>query len=334
MDEYKPQIRNHSFIEFVSYLPLALIIVGTIGNSIIFLVFRFSKKFKYMTSMIYLSFISITDTISLYEWNLNHFLLFIGKNWLEEQSEFMCRFTPYFQFFSLHASAFLLSFMTIDRYFTVSCMPGTIFNKMPFRTRKSAYFWSIILILCSGFINVHILFIPRTYKNILKNITYENFTSEMLIDCYVYTTGYKLFPDWERVHLIFYSVIPFLIMTIFNGLLIKNTLCRYFSKSKSTILSINSKKSLRKKQMITISLVFVSVFYLVTTSPATIVFAYLYDFFYFDLKIDVNYFTLLDNISFTNNSCRIFVLLVSNSSFRSVIYKFLCNFFSKVTYLF
>ena len=47
MDEYKPQIRNHSFIEFVSYLPLALIIVGTIGNSIIFLVFRFSKKFKY-----------------------------------------------------------------------------------------------------------------------------------------------------------------------------------------------------------------------------------------------------------------------------------------------
>ncbi len=45
-------------------IPLFVIVVGLTGNTISFIIFRFEKDLKNISSMVYLSFCCITDTLS------------------------------------------------------------------------------------------------------------------------------------------------------------------------------------------------------------------------------------------------------------------------------
>lgn len=107
------------FYIVLTHIPLLIIAVGLVGNSISFAVFRFHRQFKTMASMVYLSFISVTDTLALLVWNLDHYLLPNHGIKMERLNEYYCRILTFDQFFSLQSSALLLSMVTIDRYFTV-----------------------------------------------------------------------------------------------------------------------------------------------------------------------------------------------------------------------
>jgi hypothetical protein len=305
---------------YVSRLPIVLIVFGTCTNLIAFFVLRFTTKFQKMPSMIYLSFISISDTAALYVWNFDHFTLLNFNFEIERLNETMCRIFVFNQFASLQISAFLLTIMTIDRYFTVSRRPDStslaqFLDKLPFRTPISAYYWSIGIIAAVLILNSHLLFLPR-YRELREVETSDDNSTKMenVFECYEYTNGFLVFPIWETVHLVVYSLIPFVLMTIFNGLLIKNTLWVYFDKSKSKLYT--NRKCLRKKQMITISLVVISFLYLLTTLPASIIFVFFFDFF---SKLDAMYLILVDDISFSNHAFRFFLLFLTNTSFRKVI---------------
>jgi hypothetical protein len=306
-----------------SYTSLVEIVVGILGNLTIFLVLRLNKKFKAMTSMIYLSFIAITDTISLLYWNLSHFLTPMYNKSVDDISPYMCQLGPFYQFSSLQSSSLLLTIMSIDRYFIVCRMPGSIWDALPFRTVRSAYCWSIGIISSILIANSHLLFMPRALKPVLNAKNGSNVTKYRL-DCFTYRTGFEIFPKWEMVHLFLYSIIPFSLMIIFNALLIKNTLWSYFLKTKNELfhMDANRKKGLRKKQMITISLILISMFYLVTTLPTSIIFGFFYDFFAVVLSLDKSFFVMLDNIAFLNNSFRFLLLLVANPCFRKAFFKF------------
>ncbi len=52
------------FSHFLSYISLVIIGCGLIGNSVSFLIFRLAKQMKIMPSMVFLSFICVTDTLS------------------------------------------------------------------------------------------------------------------------------------------------------------------------------------------------------------------------------------------------------------------------------
>ena len=102
-------------LQAMSFLFILNIVLALIGNTSCFIIFRTNKSLKKMSSMVYLSFVAITDTLTLFVWNLNKFtdpnfgfqltFLHIG----------LCRFLPFLQHFSLLASASLLSMLTIDR---------------------------------------------------------------------------------------------------------------------------------------------------------------------------------------------------------------------------
>lgn len=99
----------------LTYVSLIIVLTGFVGNSISFAIFRFHSEFKSMPSMVYLSFISITDTLSLLVWNLDHFFIPNFGVKLEAANEPICRILTFDQFFSLQASALLLSMLTVDR---------------------------------------------------------------------------------------------------------------------------------------------------------------------------------------------------------------------------
>ena len=67
-------VYNVMFI-LVTYYPLVIIALGILGNTSFFIIFHLNKRLKSLSSMVYLSFVVITDTLSLFIWY--DFLLFI-----------------------------------------------------------------------------------------------------------------------------------------------------------------------------------------------------------------------------------------------------------------
>lgn len=309
----------------LSYIPLFLITIGVIGNSTAFAFFRFHQELKNMTCMVYFSFICITDTLSLFTWNLDHYTNTNFKVVLEYINEFTCKVFLFNQFFSLQSSALLLSMVSIDRYFTIILRPGSFASKLPFGTPITAWYWSLIILLSVSIINIHVLVMPRVHTiKIINKLVFVNSTFNITeinhkesFNCLVYTSGFKTYPNWENIHLVIYNCIPFCIMTVFNGLLIKNILIEH-KKSKSN----KSNKSTRKKHVLTLSLVFVTVSFLLMTFPNSIMYGFFIEYFFETLNRQ-KIIILSDHISFFNQCSIFFSTLLTNPKFRKIVSKIL-----------
>ena len=142
---------------FISHLNLVTISLGLIGNTICFIIFRFHSSFKKMPSMVFLSFVAVSDTIALFEWNLNHFTYLAFDLDLPGINLAICRLLDFTQYCTLQTSALILSVMCIDRYITVVAMPGSFLHKLPFRTNRTAFCWSSGIVLFTICLNFHML---------------------------------------------------------------------------------------------------------------------------------------------------------------------------------
>ena len=92
-------------LKIIGVVCLLLAIVGTIGNFLIFLVCFI--RLRTQVTFIFIMFLAITDTVTLYGWNIAHFSsAFYDTNL--QQSIWTCRVMNFFQFASFHSSAWLL----------------------------------------------------------------------------------------------------------------------------------------------------------------------------------------------------------------------------------
>lgn len=152
----------------VAHFNLITIGLGLFGNTICFIIFRFHPSFKRMASMVFLSFVAITDTTALFEWNLDHFTQLVYNVDLPGTSLPNCRVYIFAQYSSLQASALTLSVMCIDRYITIVAMPGSMLYKLPFRTIKTAFFWSLGILIFVICLNVQLLFTAGIFNWIFE----------------------------------------------------------------------------------------------------------------------------------------------------------------------
>lgn len=156
----------------IAYLSLAIVGLGSLGNTISFLVFRLHRSFRKMPSMVYLSFVAVTDTLALCGWNLNHYSHLVFGFEMMFSTLGMCRFFNFIQYTSMQISALLLSIVCVDRYVTVMVMPGSFLHKLPFRTLKTSYGWSIGVVLFCVILNFHVLFTAGLREIILPNLMF------------------------------------------------------------------------------------------------------------------------------------------------------------------
>ena len=157
-------------------LPLAFIGLGLIGNFITLLTLRLDVKLKEVIGLIYLSFIAFTDTLSLFGWNLSLFHDNVFDGYLFSQK--ICNLMTFLQFFSLHSSGFLMTFLCLDRYITVISTPGSFFSRLPFRTKKSSLVWSLILISIAFVLNSHIFFSMPKFNILISMKNQSNLTEK------------------------------------------------------------------------------------------------------------------------------------------------------------
>jgi hypothetical protein len=91
-------------------------VLGTIGNLFCFIICT-RKRLRLIPTFIFMSFMVITDTFALYEWNLNNFFLTFFGSAIGDFSEASCKMTSFLQFFSSQTSAYLL----VNLKFLKSC---------------------------------------------------------------------------------------------------------------------------------------------------------------------------------------------------------------------
>jgi hypothetical protein len=84
---------------------LLLIIVGTISSVISFYI---CIKLSKISTFVFFAFLSISDIISLYYWNLTNFINIWFNIDLLNYSYWLCKIGSYYQFTSLQISAWLL----------------------------------------------------------------------------------------------------------------------------------------------------------------------------------------------------------------------------------
>jgi hypothetical protein len=235
---------------------LIILFLGFFGNTITLLIFRLDDELKNMSSMVILSFCCITDMLSLLTWNLDHWLEPNFNFTIESLNIHTCKFFVFIQYFSLQSSALLLSFVCIDRYFCVISRPGSLVSKLPFGTLRSSITWSSCIIGSIFLLNSYILFMNRAVNE--KNE----------LSCYKLSTGYKIFPQWEVIHIVIYPCTAVLIMFIFNSLLVKNVFD--LSRNMLNIQSVHEKKKAAKRINTTKSLLFITCVFILMTLPSTI----------------------------------------------------------------
>jgi hypothetical protein len=253
--DYSPEKKA---LEIVSSISLLIIFLGFVGNTITFLIFRLDEELKVMSSMIILSFCCVTDMLSLITWNLNHWLESNFNFRIEFLNIHTCKFFVFIQYFSLQSSGLLLSFVCVDRYFNVIAKPGSFVSKLPFGTVRSSLIWSFSIIGCIFLLNSYILFMDRSVID------------ENELDCYTLSNGYRIYPQWEIIHIVIYPSSAVLIMFIFNILLVKKIM--NLRQNLSKIQSVLEKKRANRKINITKSLLFITCMFILMNLPGTIMF--------------------------------------------------------------
>ncbi|CAF0969161.1 unnamed protein product [Brachionus calyciflorus] len=273
--------------KILSYLPLFTIVLGLFGNTTCIFIFRLSKKFNKIPSMVFLSFVAIFDTLSLFEWNLDYFLYPNFQIELERLNLFSCKFVDFIQLVSLHSTANLLSLMCVDRFISIKSIPGSMYSRLPFGTIKSAYIWCVVITLIMFLFNIHILIFNGNFIKILQ----KNKTEHVIVNgtffsifklynetenCEWYTETIKLFPTMDKVNLIVYNLIPLSVMIIFNTLLIVTILAD--KKSSKYLSNEKALKLIRKKRNLTISILSITFAFMIISIPSTIFSAFFEDY--------------------------------------------------------
>ena len=104
-------------IQILGYYALTIIILGTIGNALILYV---SYRIKQSSVFILFCYLSISDTLSLYFWNLNIFTYSTYNLDLQNYNLYSCKFGNWIQFSALQTSAWILVkiiiFLTISAH--------------------------------------------------------------------------------------------------------------------------------------------------------------------------------------------------------------------------
>jgi hypothetical protein len=228
-----------------------LFIFGMVFNLLSFAYFQISKSFRDTSMRHYFSVLSISDSLRLSEWL---FQILIDKM-IIFPSKALCRAQLFVFITSGHISVWLLVFLSIERY---------IILQFPFRGKQFYTTKNSLRMLCAVITIIVIVDIPYLLPNFIEkyHIDYK-YHLHMCLN----NPQYRSYMFVNNV--LFYSLIPFIILLVFNCLLISLLARRnnqLFNAIKSDNAVLNAKRERQFKER-TIMLMFVTFFLVITVSP-------------------------------------------------------------------
>ncbi len=254
-----------------------IIAFGFVGNLSAFLLFTIHSSLNTLSPFIYLAFIAIVDTLSLFNWNLDHFLKPNFNISAVNSGIVSCKLLSFFQFFGLQASGILHCLLIIDLYYVLTNKRFN-YTRRRFATVKSAVIWSIAILSFLALLNLHFLVlngfwtysketeVNRTAVSTNGSIEYQTVKKSYYIpfECNNYPFDLNVLLNiWNYVLLAIYSFIPCIIIPIFALLIV----CKLHSINKSLTKSAKKHFLLRDIRRISYSVVIISILFLVMTAP-------------------------------------------------------------------
>jgi len=164
----------------VRYGSIFLLIVGTFGNVLSFIIFSHGALRKSSTFR-YLALLSLMDLLVLYSGLLDLFLTieYGGAFSLRNLHPITCRLHTFITYWSQHSSSWILSFISVDRAIATNCIQ---FARKFCTPRSAEYVVSIILVIIA-LLNCHELVYLRLQ---------DTDPSELSINTDEYTTSSPL----------------------------------------------------------------------------------------------------------------------------------------------
>jgi len=191
--------------------------------------------------------IAIFDILILYGWNFQHYLSSVYGFTLERYSIPSCKFFLFFEYFIAQTTAWLRVFVCLDRYFLLSRLHKTWFNRS-----KNVIIIIIHIITLLALFNLHLMIFGCFYAP----------DGEIDINSRLYT----IFPLWDYINLAVYNCVPFVLMVIFNSGVIYHLI-----QLRRTTTIQNSRIQHRA---ISITLVIMTFLFLIMTMPSNIAYGF------------------------------------------------------------
>lgn len=285
---------------------LLLVIFGTIGN-IFIICFCLRRRLRHYTTFIFILFMCITDTLSLYVWCLDHFLESFFGFTIEELSPISCRIGFFIQFFSLQSSSWLLVSSSMDRYLGVRI-----------KQWRSIYFKANQALFCS-FSIIGLSLIANSQLLVLGN-DFE------IHQCYSRNSIGSWIDTWKQIHSYVYSIVPSVLLILINSILF------YITWKKSMSINVTSEcietTRNRKKKFGLVITIFTFGF-MFTTLPSAIITGFFYTKLnsHHETKI---YIYICDAIAFSFHSSKFIVLFLCNTNFKREIMVFAQELLAKM----
>jgi hypothetical protein len=302
--------KKMEFFEFVLFpwLCLALIILGTIGNIFVFVLYSRSTLSKTSFS-VYFRAIAIIDTINIWDMLGTQFVLYI---FFINPQAFWCPVSRWSIIILSQMIAWLQVFVSLDRFLNITYPQRfPIFKRKTFQMSVTfaIIVYNIIVesfLLWNWYLNPGVL----SYNQVLG----ANGT-EIQLPINVTWCAYK--QNAWNIHreIIFYNsvIIPFSLMLIFNVMLIVSLVrTRLRVRQRSTNSSTNSRNSIfnKRDRKFAITIIIINFIFLLMTIPNG------------PYNIDINlYWDYAQLLSTSHSSISFYLQLAVNSIFRDEFFK-------------
>ena len=307
-------LREMEWLDLVNFyvndvIGLFLFISGMLFNILSFTYFQISKSFRDTSMRHYFSVLSISDSLHLCDWL---FQILMDKK-VFFLSESRCRIFLFLHISSGHISVWLLVFLSIERY---------IILQFPFRGKQFYTITNSLIMLCLVITVIIIADIPYLLPNFITK-PYTDYD----IHLHMCMTNPKFRTYMFINNVIFYSLIPFIILLIFNCLLI-SLLARQKSQLFNIIQSenavLNAKREKQFKER-TILLMLVTFFLVLTLSPRHIVQMILM-FIRYEGVFKITLAKILIIVEMLNFSFNFFFYILCSKTSRNELYLILYYF--------
>ncbi|CAF0992104.1 unnamed protein product [Brachionus calyciflorus] len=320
---------DNIILSILSIVDLIIIVLGTIGNLTCFYLLT-RKRLRSVSSMRYLSALTLIDCLSLYGWYLSSVYRQLNDESnlkrLENVSSFSCKFIAYLSFTSLQFSSFLLCLISFDRLFIII----SSYWRTKYTNKKLS---NLIIIFSALFFLILNLVIPLNLGNKgfsklkakkytrdvyssdnvdnlinLNRPFYKRIENDDMTFWLCYDDNDNLLRVWNILHLCLYSLIPFPILCVLNLIVIYLT--RVAAKQAN-----QDQKVKHGQQFVTRLLLFLAISFICTTLPSTITYAFWHKSI-LTKKYGRLFLNLLNTIQFSRHSFNWIIYLCSSSFMR------------------
>ncbi|KAL4235052.1 hypothetical protein ACF0H5_006690 [Mactra antiquata] len=323
-------LNHHDLLEYrihkalSLYLPPFFLIMGTFGNVFSFLILR-NKTMTRQSTNLFLAALALADSIVLYVGLLRRWVADISGVELQSETNWLCRTVSVLAYSSSHFSVWLIIAVTIERYIAVSHpLQASRFCNLS-RAKRVIGLLALLLVGC----NLHFLWTVELKSNSDGSIVYCDAADDVR---YLVTT------IWPWVDATLYALAPFLLIAVFNTLIIRQTIKATSWRDelqKGPLINIEKRKMAKDNNLkLTIMLLSVSFTFLITTFPMAIVMV-----FHNKWASDINdpsitihvvtqrrlIRTIAEMLMFLNHSINFYLYCALGQKFRNQVLKTLCG---------